>query len=65
MLPLESVSGYLGLAASDIEKLTGLPQNYLTSKAPVIHLAKLKSAVNRPTTQTQEGGVVLPFNKDR
>jgi len=55
----------VGLAASDIEKLTGLPQNYLTNKAPVIHLAKLKSAVNRPASQVQEGGVVLPFNKDR
>lgn len=65
VLPLESVSGYVGLAAGDIEKLTGLPQNYLTNKAPVIHLAKLKSSVNRPATQTQEGGVVLPFNRDR
>ncbi|HGA2317318.1 MULTISPECIES: XRE family transcriptional regulator [Pseudomonas putida group] len=65
VLPLEAVSGYVGLSASDIEKLTGLPQNYLTHKAPVIHLAKLKSSVARISSPHEESGVVLPFNKDR
>ncbi|MEE4958047.1 XRE family transcriptional regulator [Pseudomonas alliivorans] len=65
ILPLEAVTGYLGLAANDIEKLIGLPEFYLTNKAPVVHLAKLKSSLNASPKTSQESAVVLPFNKGR
>lgn len=65
ILPLEAVTGYLGLAANDIEKLIGLPEFYLTNKAPVVHLAKLKSSLNASPMTSQESAVVLPFNKGR
>lgn len=45
-MPLESVTGYIGLAANDIENLAGLPERYPSGKASVFHLAKLKSIVN-------------------
>ncbi|WP_411958880.1 XRE family transcriptional regulator [Pseudomonas sp. s4] len=65
VLPLESVAGYVGLAAHDVENLTGLPRNYLSNKATVKHLARLKSTVNRQASTHHVSGVVLPFNKDR
>lgn len=63
VLPVESVAPYIGLSANDIERLTGLPENYLSGSASVVHLAKLKSvggAVNRGSGET---GVVVPFNR--
>ncbi|MHC8378388.1 XRE family transcriptional regulator [Pseudomonas sp. MDT1-16] len=65
ILPLDAVAGYLGLAANDIEKLIGLPEFYLTNKAPVVHLAKLKASLNPAPKTNQESAVVLPFNKGR
>jgi len=65
ILPLDAVTGYLGLAANDIEKLIGLPEFYLTNKAPVVHLAKLKASLNPAPKTNQESAVVLPFNKGR
>lgn len=62
-MPLESVSGYIGLAANDVEKLAGLPEHYLSGKASVFHLAKLKSMVSgNPSIKTGEA-IVIPFNR--
>ncbi|WP_060518208.1 XRE family transcriptional regulator [Pseudomonas sp. NBRC 111134] len=63
VMPLESVSGYIGLAANDVEKLAGLPEHYLSGKASVFHLAKLKSMVSgNPSIKTGEA-IVIPFNR--
>lgn len=63
VMPLESVSGYIGLAANDVEKLAGLPEHYLSGKASVFHLAKLKSMVSGDPSIKAGEAVVLPFNR--
>lgn len=64
VMPIESVSNYIGLAANDVEKLAGLPERYLSGKASVFHLAKLKSMVSGdPAIKSGDSGVVLPFNR--
>ena len=63
-MPLEAVTGYMGLAANDVEKLAGLPEHYLSGKAAVLHLAKLKTLVSSsPSIKSVDTGVVLPFNR--
>lgn len=64
VMPLEAVSGYVGLAANDVEKLTGLPELYLSGRTSVVHLAKLKATLNNDSTRKpEESAVVLPFKK--
>lgn len=64
VMPLEAVTGYMGLAANDVEKLAGLPEHYLSGKAAVLHLAKLKTLVSSsPSIKSVDTGVVLPFNR--
>ena len=66
VMPLESVTGYIGLAANDVEKLTGLPERYLSGKASVFHLAKLKTMVSSDSSiKPFDNGVVLPFNRGK
>ncbi|OBY90998.1 DNA-binding protein [Pseudomonas sp. AU11447] len=66
VMPLESVVGYVGLGAKDVEMLAGLPKHYLSGQSAVAHLAKLKSAVSRaPAGDTHETAVVLPFNRTK
>ena len=65
-MPIESVSSYIGLAANDVEKLAGLPERYLSGKASVFHLAKLKSMVSGDSLiKSEDSGVVLPFSRGR
>ena len=64
IMPVEAVSTYIGLAANDIEMLTGLPENYLSGKAAVLHLAKLKTMFSSaPAIKTDNTAVVLPFKR--
>lgn len=64
VMPLDAVSSYVGLAPNDIERLTGLPEFYLSSKPAVVHLAKLKSMVsNSSAKNAHDSAVVLPFNR--
>lgn len=64
IMPVEAVSAYIGLAANDIEMLTGLPENYLSGKAAVLHLAKLKTMLSSPPAiKTNDTAVVLPFKR--
>lgn len=66
VMPLEAVAGYIGLAANDVEKLTGLPEHYLSGKATVVHLAKLKTLVkDAPSTRHGDIGAVIPFNRNK
>lgn len=65
ILPLDTVTAYLRLAANDIEKLSGLPEFYLTNKAPVIHFAKLKASLSSLPKVSQKSAVVLHLNKGR
>ena len=63
VMPVNAVSAYIGLAATDIEMLTGLPMGYLGGSAEVIHLARLKSDRDPVGRLSSEAGVVLPFNR--
>jgi len=63
VLLVESVAPYIGLSANDIERLTGMPENYLSGSASVVRLAKLKSATAPATRDPGETGVVVPFNR--
>lgn len=66
VMPLESVAGYVGLGAKDVEMLAGLPKHYLSGQSAVVHLTKLKRALSRaPTGDTHETAVVLPFNRTK
>lgn len=70
VLPVNGVAGYIGLAATDIEMLTGLPNRYLSGNAEVVHLAKLKSNSSSMTPVTvshkaPEPGVVVPFTRGK
>ncbi|WP_285422834.1 XRE family transcriptional regulator [Pseudomonas sp. efr-133-TYG-103a] len=65
VMPLESVSGYIGLATNDVEKLAGLPEHYLSGKASVFHLAKLKNMLASDPSIKSGEAVVLPFNRSR
>lgn len=66
VMPRESVAGYVGLGATDVEMLTGLPKHYLSGQSAVVHLAKLKSMVSKaPAGNTHETAVVLPFNRTK
>lgn len=68
VMPVDAVSAYIGLAANDIEALTGLPEHYLSGGAAVTHLAKLKNlkkSVSSVSKPLNESGVVLPFDRSR
>ncbi len=65
VMPVDAVSAYIGLAANDIEMLTGLPEHYLSGGAAVVHLAKLKSSGGLASKPVNEPGVVLPFTRSR
>ncbi|MBB3272765.1 XRE family transcriptional regulator [Pseudomonas putida] len=70
VLPVNGVAAYIGLAATDIEMLTGLPNRYLSGIAEVVHLAKLKSNSTSVTPVTvvhnaPDAGIVVPFNRGK
>jgi Zn-dependent peptidase ImmA (M78 family)/DNA-binding transcriptional regulator YdaS (Cro superfamily) len=65
VLPIESVPNYIGLGAFDIERLTGLPEGYLSQSGVVLPLTKLKAIVARdaPPVGVEGSATVLPFNR--
>lgn len=65
VMPIDAVSSYIGLSATDIEMLTGLPLRYLNGNAAVVHLAKLKNVDAPQAKPASEPGVVVPFTRGR
>lgn len=65
VMPIDAVAGYVGLSATDIEMLTGLPMRYLSGNAEIVHLAKLKSVDSALSKHGSEPGIVLPFSRTR
>lgn len=66
VMPLEAIPRHLGLAASDIEMLAGLPEGYFQGKSKIVQLARLRTAQvsNESTGTAQPAGsnsVVVPF----
>ncbi|MCW6058075.1 XRE family transcriptional regulator [Pseudomonas syringae] len=65
VMPVDAVSSYIGLSATDIEMLSGLPLRYLSGNAAVVHLAKLKNVDAPHAKPASEPGVVVPFTRGR
>jgi len=65
VMPVESVPNHIGLAATDIERLTGLPDGYLSQRASVVNLTRLKAGLARkaPANATADGASIIPFNR--
>ncbi|WP_185266874.1 XRE family transcriptional regulator [Halopseudomonas xiamenensis] len=65
VMPIESVPSYIGLAAFDIERLTGLPEGYLSQSGVVLSLTKLKASVARDASPVTTDGsaTILPFHR--
>ena len=62
VMPLDAIPRHIGLAPSDIEMLTGLPENYLQGKSNVVQFARLRTSHNSSAEQVnQDTTVVLPF----
>jgi len=65
-MPLEAIPAHLGLAASDIEMLAGLPEGYFRGRAPVVPLARLPPAPQAAAAEhTAAEGTVVPFRNPR
>jgi len=65
VLPLEHIASHFGLSARDIEKLVGLPANYLDGAADVFELARLKPPRSGALDASEAGiaAKILPFAK--
>ncbi len=62
VMPLDSIPRHIGLAAFDIEKLTGLPEGYFHGKPNVVQLARLRPAAGLSMNSViPESGTVVPF----
>jgi Zn-dependent peptidase ImmA (M78 family)/DNA-binding XRE family transcriptional regulator len=68
VMPLEAIPMHIGLAASDIAALAGLPEGYFQGGTNVVQLARLRTAKvpneSASTAQpTTSGSVVVPFRQ--
>jgi Zn-dependent peptidase ImmA (M78 family)/transcriptional regulator with XRE-family HTH domain len=66
VLPLDAIPRHIGLSASDIEMIAGLPVDYFQGSAKVIELATLRSDVTRTRVVEDKAtinGVVIPFDQ--
>jgi Zn-dependent peptidase ImmA (M78 family)/DNA-binding XRE family transcriptional regulator len=62
VMPLDAIPRHIGLAAHDIEMLTGLSEGYFQGKAKVVQLARLRPAANGVSEiDPQPGSTILPF----
>jgi Zn-dependent peptidase ImmA (M78 family) len=64
VMPTEGIARHLGISEQDIEMLTGLPKNFLSTKADVIELPSLRvRAANVSADSPFATGAVLPFER--
>lgn len=62
VMPLDTIPRHIGLAAHDIEMLTGLPDGYFQGRSKVVHLSRLRSASSSAADPSaSKGGTVVPF----
>lgn len=62
VMPLDAIPRHVGLAASDIEMLAGLPGGYFDGKSNVVQFARLRAVpVGSQGRQAQDSTVVVPF----
>lgn len=62
VMPLDAIPRHIGLAPSDIEMLSGLPESYFQGKSNVVQFARLRASRNSSEGQVnRDSTVVLPF----
>jgi Zn-dependent peptidase ImmA (M78 family)/DNA-binding XRE family transcriptional regulator len=61
VMPLEAIPRHIGLAASDIEALAGLPEGYFQGKSNVVQFARLRAGQPVSDTRLEQGSTVVPF----
>jgi Zn-dependent peptidase ImmA (M78 family) len=61
VMPIEAVPRHIGLAASDVEKLAGLPEGYFNGRGNVVQFARLKAVSPSSVERVDPGSTVVPF----
>lgn len=62
VMPLDAIPRHIGLAASDIEMLAGLPEEYFQGKSNVVQFARLRTVqANADGRMVEDSTVVVPF----
>ena len=61
VMPLDSIPRHIGLAAMDVESLTGLPEGYFNGKANVVEFARLKPTTRAPDERREPSDNVIQF----
>jgi Zn-dependent peptidase ImmA (M78 family)/DNA-binding XRE family transcriptional regulator len=61
VMPLDAMPRHIGLADSDIEALTGLPEGYFQGKSNVVQFARLRVVPAGTEDKVQQGPTILPF----
>jgi Zn-dependent peptidase ImmA (M78 family) len=61
VMPLEAIPRHIGLAAGDVEALSGLPEGYFQGKNNVVEFVRLKAAQKSTDDFSAQGNKVLPF----
>ena len=60
-MPLDSIPRHIGLAAMDVESLTGLPEGYFNGKANVVEFARLKPTTRALDERREPSDNVIQF----
>ena len=61
VMPVNAIPRHLGLAAYDVEMLTGLPIGYLQGKDNVVQLARLRTTSTSTEERATQNSTVLQF----
>lgn len=61
VMPLASIPQHIGLGASDIEALAGLPEGYFEGKSNVVQFARMKNGSPAPREPSDRASTVVPF----
>lgn len=61
VMPLEAIPRHIGLAAVDVEALTGLPQGYFQGRTNVVEFARLKATQKPADDELGQGSKVVSF----
>lgn len=61
VMPPDAIPRHIGLAASDVEALAGLPEGYFNRKSNVVQFARLRNAQTMVDDRGEHGSTVVPF----
>lgn len=61
VMPLASIPQHIGLAASDIEALAGLPEGYFEGRSNVVQFARMRNSSLAPSGPPDQPRIVVPF----